>query len=104
MDKRKILPKPQESSPKEAEIKDTSDLKEWNPRKELLNKRFILETIVECLTNGDADGAKEAFLTYVRAINRRKLARDSKVSLSTIEHLLQHNNPTLETAFKLLSV
>ena len=103
MDKKKTLPELQESCPKEAEIKDTSDLKEWNPRKELLNKRFILEAMVECLTSGDADGAKEVFLTYVRAVNRRKLARDSKVSLSTIEHLLQHNNPTLETAFKLLA-
>jgi hypothetical protein len=104
MGKKKISQEPKESCQKKVRIKDFSGLKEWNPKEELLNKKFVLETIVECLTEGDAEGAKEAFLIYVKAVNRRKLARDSCVPRSTIEHFLQHKNPTLGTAFKLLAV
>ena len=103
MVKKKISQEPQTSCPKEVEIKDFSELKTWDPKAKLLNKSFVLEAITECLLNGDPEGAVEVVLIYIRAVNRRKLAKESHVSRSTIEHCLQHGNPTLETAFKLLS-
>ena len=103
MDKKRISQGHITSSPKEVEIKDYSELKKWSPKNRLLNKRFILEAITECLLNGDAAGAMEVVQIYLRAANRAKLARDSCVSRSTIEHCLQHGNPTVETIFKLLS-
>ncbi len=103
MVKKKTSPEPRTSCPKEVKIKDFSGLTEWNPKTELLNKSFVLEVVVECLKNGDPNGAMEAVLTYIRAVNRRKLSRESHVPRSTIEHCLDHGNPTLETAFKLLS-
>jgi DNA-binding phage protein len=103
MAKKKILQGQEKSCPKEVEIRDFSGLEEWNPKTELLNKSFVLEVVVECLKNGDPNGAMEAVLTYIRAANRRKLSREAHVPRSTIEHCLSHGNPTLETAFKLLS-
>jgi DNA-binding phage protein len=103
MDKKKTSQKPQTSCPKEVSINDFSGLDEWHPKTELLNKSFVLEVVVECLENGDPTGAIEAVLTYFRAANRRKLSKNAHVPRSTIEHCLQHGNPTLETAFKLLS-
>jgi DNA-binding phage protein len=103
MDKKKTSLKPRASCPKEVRIKDFSGLTEWDPKAELLNKSFVLEVVVDCLKDGDPAGAMEAFLTYLRATNRRKLSREAHVPRSTIEHCLDHGNPTLETAFKLLS-
>ena len=103
MDKKKTSQEPQTSCPKEVEFKDFSGLKKWDPKKELLNKSFVFEAITECLKDGDPEGAVEVFMIYLRAVNRRKLARDSGVSRSTIEHGLKRRNTTIKTAFQLLS-
>ena len=103
MGKKKILQERQISCPKEVEIKDFSGLKKWDPKKELLNKSFIFEAIKECLMDGDPEGAVEVLMIYLRAVNRRKLARDTGVSRSTIEHGLKRGNTTIKTAFTLLS-
>lgn len=103
MDKKKTLKKHKTCSPKLLEIKNLEGLEEWTPETRLLSKDFILKAVVECLKNGDAKGAVEVVMTYIKALNRHKLSREAHVSLSTIEHCLQHKNPTIETAFKLLS-
>ena len=103
MDKKKISHKRATSSSKEEIIEGFVGVKRWSPKNRLLNKRFILEAITECLLNGDATGAMEVVQIYLRAVNRAKLSRDAHVSKSTIEHCLQHGNPTVETIFKLLS-
>lgn len=103
MVKKKISHVQQESYPREVKIKDYKGLTEWDPVKELMNKSFIIDCIKECLLDGDPRGAAEVFLIYVRACNRAKLAKESNISKSTIEHCLQHCNPTMETMFKLLS-
>ena len=102
MAKRKISRKPTESLPKEVMV-NTVGLKKWSSADRLTNKKFILETISECLLNGDAAGAIEVVKAYLRACNRTKLAQAADVSRSTIEHCLQHSNPTIGTVFKLLS-
>lgn len=103
MVKKKTSQVQQESCPKEVKLKNLSGLSEWDPVKELMNKSFILDCIKECLLEGDPSGAAEVFLIYVRACNRARLAKESNISKSTIEHCLQHCNPTMETMFKLLS-
>ena len=103
MDKKKTSKEHQTSCPKEVEIKDFSGLKKWDPKKELLNKSFVFEAIAECLKEGDPEGAAEVFFIYLKAVNRRKLSRDTGVSRSTIEHGLKRGNTTLRTAFALLS-
>ena len=102
MVKRKTSQKHTESLPKE-EVVNTKGLKKWSPADRLTNKRFVIEAISECLLKGDAAGAVEVVMIYLRACNRTKLAKASNVSRSTIEHGLQHGNPTIETVFKLLS-
>ena len=103
MDKKKTSKKRPTSSPKEVRISDLSGLERWDPNTELLNKSFVLETVVECLKSGDPEGAAEVVLIYLRSLNRRKLSRVAHVPRSTIEHCLLHGNPTMATAFKLLS-
>jgi DNA-binding phage protein len=103
MDKKKTSKERKTCSPKLVKLKTFKGLEEWSPKTRLLNKKFILKAVVECLKNGDAEGAVEVVMTYIRALNRHKLSRDTHVSISTIEHCLQHGNPTIETAFKLLS-
>jgi DNA-binding phage protein len=102
MVKRKTSQKPTESLPKEVSI-NTTGLKKWSPADRLTNKKFVIEAISECLLKGDAAGAVEIVMIYLRACNRTKLAKESAVSRSTIEHGLQHGNPTIQTVFKLLS-
>ena len=84
-------------------IKDYSKIKELDPEAMLLDKSFLADVLKECILEGDAASAIDAILTYIRVANRKNLAEASHVSRSTIDHILQHGNPTLETAFKLLS-
>jgi DNA-binding phage protein len=69
----------------------------------LLDKAFTLEAIFECLMKGDVKGAKEVFKNYLWAVNKAKLARNAHVPRSTIVHCLEHENPTMDTFFKLMS-
>ena len=104
MVKKKTSQEPKTSSQKDEVIEGFVGVKRWDPKKRLLNKRSILEAVTECLLEGDAEGAWEMVQTYLKAVNRAELARDSHVSRSTVEHCLQHKNPTMKTVFKLLAV
>jgi DNA-binding phage protein len=103
MARKKISKQHTTSSHQEEAIEGFIGVKRWSPSEELLDKRFILEAITECLLQGDVEGALEVFQIHLRAVNRSKLAKDSHISRSTLEHCLQHRNPTIKTAFKLLS-
>jgi hypothetical protein len=48
------------------------DIKSYNPMQKLLDKRFTIEAIFECLSNGDVKGAEEVFENYIWAINKGK--------------------------------
>lgn len=78
-------------------------VKPYDPMERLLDRGFTLEAIVECLMNGDVKGAKEVFKNYLWAVNKAKLSTKSHVSRSTIVHCLEHENPTIDTFFKLMS-
>ena len=103
MAKKKISQERVISSQPAESIEWVTGVKMFDPTKRLLNKRFVLEAITECLLNNDAEGAWEVVQTYLKAVNRASLARDSHVSRSTLEHCLQNKNPTIKTLFKLLS-
>ena len=100
---KKTSQEPITSSQKEEVIEGFTGVKRWSPTKRLLNKRFVLEAVTECLLDGDAEGAWEVVQTYLKAVNRAGLAREAHVSRSTMEHCLQHGNPTIKTVFRLLS-
>ena len=48
------------------------EIKTYNPMQKLLDKRFTLAAIFECLFNGDVKGAKEVFENYIWAMNKEK--------------------------------
>ena len=103
MVKKRISQERRESSLPEELPEGFIGIKKIEPMKKLLDKRVTLEAITECLLNGDVAVAKEVFKNYLWAINKSKLARDSHVSRSTIVHCLEHENPTVDTFFKLMS-
>lgn len=102
MDKKKTSKKRKPSYPKIMHIKDMSKFREIDPEAEILDKTNLANVLKECIVEGDAKSAMEAVLTYIRVSNRKKLAETTHISRSTIEHILQHGNPTAEVLFKLL--
>lgn len=103
MVKKKTSQEHLESLQKEIVHEEHSGIKPYDPMKKLLDKNFTLSAIFECLSNGDVKGAKEVFKNYLWAVNKVKLAKKSHVSRSTIVHCLDHENPTMDTFFKLMS-
>lgn len=103
MDKKKTSRGRGKSSPKEDGVEGFVGVKTFDPMAKLLNKKFTLEAIFECISNGDVVGAKEVFLNYLWAVNKAKLAKDSQVPRSTIVHCLEHKNPTFDTFLKVMS-
>jgi DNA-binding phage protein len=102
MDKRKTLGKPKISSPRIVKVKKQAALREVDPEAEILSKSNLADILKECIVEGDAKSAIEAVLAYLRVANRKRLSETSHISRSTIEHVLQHGNPTAEILFKLL--
>jgi DNA-binding phage protein len=103
MDKKKILKKQEESCQKGSSIEGFIGVKTFDPMEKLLNKKFTLEAIFECISNGDVAGAKEVFSNYLWAVNKSRLSKDSHISRSTIAHCLEHKNPTFDTFLKVMS-
>jgi len=48
------------------------EIKPYNPMQKLLDKRFTIDAIFECLSNGDVKGAKKVFENYIWALNKEK--------------------------------
>src|SRR5260221_1747840 len=98
MAKAKTLPKPKKSS---ANIKSSKKQKDSlkpipdDPLKNLLDKKFIGEAILECLRNNDPEGVIEVISIYLETVNIAKSAEKTDLSRSTLYHSLKKKNPTL---------
>ena len=102
MDKRKTSRRRRISSSRTVKVKKHAVLREIDPEAEILNKSNLADILKECIVEGDAESAIEAVLSYLRVANRKRLSETAHVSRSTIDHVLQHGNPTAEVLFKLL--
>ena len=103
MGKKKISKERETSSQEGRPLEGFVGVRTFDPMAKLLNKKFTLEVIFECISNGDIEGAKEAFLNYLWAVNKSRLAKESHISRSTIVHCLEHKNPTFDTFLRVMS-
>lgn len=55
----------------------------FSPLEELLNKKFIMKAVVECLDNNDAEGVMEILTIYANALKRSKAIRQSQPKQDT---------------------
>lgn len=79
-------------------------LKRLSPSKQLTDKTFIGEAILECLNNNDPEGVMEMISIYINALKRSKssflVAAD--IPRTTAYHSLRNKNPTIKTLAKLM--
>lgn len=89
---------------KEVPISKISHLKSypvWDPENLPLNKRDILETMLECLLNGDSRGFCNVLQHYLSTTNKSQLANRAKVARKTLYNAID-SNISLKTLFKIL--
>jgi len=103
MDKTKISPKQEKSSPKKLKIKNWKGITKYNPEETLLDENLIANAIFECLKENDTEALMEIIEGYLSALNRSKLSREKKIPRSTIYHTLRRRNPTIRTLAKIVN-
>ncbi|HKY99834.1 MAG TPA: hypothetical protein VJ112_01580 [Rhabdochlamydiaceae bacterium] len=83
-------------------LKKDTGIRESNPREELLDEELIGRAVWECLKEGDSEGVIEVIRTYLEAVNKTEIARESSMARSTMYHTLKSKNPTIKTLAKLV--
>lgn len=67
---------------KKVRLKSDANVSEYSPTGQILDKAFVSEAILECLSNNDVDGVLEILADYFNILIKVKLAnRASKVTL-----------------------
>lgn len=83
-------------------LKPNADIRESNPREELLDEELIGRAVWECLKEGDSEGVIEVIRIYLEAVNKTEIAKESSMARSTMYHTLKSKNPTIKTLAKLV--
>ena len=104
MDKTKTSHRQKTSTSREksTRIGDFEGVREHNPSKRLLDKKFVGAAILECLSNNDPRGVMEIIMLYLDTLNKTQLSAKSHIARSTLYHSLKGRNPTIKTLAKLV--
>ncbi|MCC5832953.1 MAG: hypothetical protein JJU12_07935 [Chlamydiales bacterium] len=74
----------------------------YDPTEALLDEERIGLAIWECLKNGDSEGVIEIIRIHLEAYNKAQLAKEARLSKTTLYHSLRSKNPTIKTLAKLV--
>ena len=83
-------------------LKRDAGIRQSNPMEELLDEELIGRAVWECLKEGDSEGVIEVIRTYLDAVNKTEVARETSMARSTMYHTLKSKNPTIKTLAKLV--
>lgn len=79
------------------ELKKSSDVIEHDSASRLKNKHYIVQALIECLQDGDAEAFKEILRSYLDVINKSKFAEKTKIPERTLYRMVsKEGNPTLD--------
>ena len=105
MDKATTSTKPIKSSKstlKISKLRKGVKVRKHDPKKNLMDKSFILKVVVECLLNNDSEGAMDAVETHLKLLNKFKAVENMELSRATMNSAFKSKNPTIKTFAKLL--
>ena len=80
----------------------TKSLKVHEPftSKELKNSKLVVDTLLECIRNGDIESFREVLTAHLMTLNKTKLAKKSGLGRRTLYDLMDQKtvfNPELST-------
>ena len=68
--------------------------------KELKNSKLVVDTLLECIRNGDIESFREVLTAHLMTLNKTKLAKKSGLGRRTLYDLMDQKtvfNPELST-------
>ncbi len=83
-------------------LREDANLKEYNPIKNLLDKKKMGAAVMECLIENDTEGALEIIEGYLYAVDRTQFLKDAKIPRSTAYNVFKRRNPTIRTLAKIM--
>lgn len=83
-------------------LRDDTNLKEYDPTKNLLNTQKMGAAIMECLIENDTEGVLEIIEGYLYAINKTQFLKEADVPRSTAYNFFKRRNPTIKTLAKIM--
>jgi DNA-binding phage protein len=83
-------------------LRDDTNLKEYDPIKNLLDPKRLGAAVMQCLMENDTNGALEIMESYLYAVDRTQFLKDAKISRSTAYNVFKRRNPTLKTIAKMM--
>jgi len=105
MVKTKTLRKPRRSIGKTPIRTLRSDAKvlPHDPDQNLLDKKFILAAVLDCMKDNDVKSAVEILETHLEVVNKYQASKKNSLSRSTLYHALKSKNPTFSTMCKIMN-
>jgi len=84
------------------DLDQVQGLEKADPLKELIDPHLVADAFFECLLNNDPEGFMEVVETYLEALNKANLRRQTAMHKSTMYSALKHRNPTIKTLAKMM--
>lgn len=82
--------------------KQKNNVFDYKPEETFLNHEKVAKALLECLAENNTEAFMEILDSYLR-INRKEVAKKTKMSRSTIQQAFSRNgNPTLKTIAKIV--
>lgn len=72
------------------------------PSEYLTDPNKMALAFIDCLQNNDPEGAMEMIEIYLKAVDKSKLRKETKLHKSTMHSALKHRNPTIKTLAKIM--
>lgn len=86
----------------EVSIKEDSELKEYDPVKNLLDINKMGAAIMQCFIENDTEGVLEIVEDYLYAVNKTQFLKEANVPRSTMYNFFKRRNPTIKTLAKIM--
>lgn len=83
-------------------LKEGSNLKEYDPVRNLLDTNKMGAAIMQCLIENNTDGVLEIIEHYLYALNKTQFLKDANLPRSTLYNFFRRKNPTIKTLAKIL--
>lgn len=78
-------------------LKKKSGVIENNSTSRIKDKGYVVQALMECLQDGDAEAFKEILRSHLEVINKTKFSEKTKISERTLYRMVSaEGNPTLD--------
>jgi probable addiction module antidote protein len=87
----------------EIKLKAGAKVSDQSASQRLKDRKYVLQALIQCLQDGDADAFKEILRSFLEVVNKTKFAEKTHIPERTLYRMVSEDgNPTLDNIAKVV--